>query len=342
MFPLSALSNAPPYPWSDFDIEFDLGTYYTPLAGCRGGRAPQCLGDNWPVALSDAGIFTVWGDGVGPGGKGRNGLDVSLGVARLSEDATLSDSSEVYLGAIKDQRCRDKTIVDDRLCGKSYSIIAHDDRLLMWVSPGSGRFNYASAELFYSDSQGQDWQSSAVKFGVEEMVLPVFAQFPLDYAGEHDDFFYVFGTRAVDTENGLVVQRPGEIVAYRVKKKFVHDRDRYESLGVVFRDKAGGVGWSFSVAFDQSIDRFVLMTEHNKTMQSKLGVFVAQSPTGPWKVVAYYDNWAREIGLAPIGSKAFHWNMFRLDDSADQFVVVFSGIGNDDTFQTLRARWKRR
>jgi len=338
---VAADSSESPYPWSELRMQFEVDTYYTPRPGCRAGQAPECLGDNWPTTNSSFGSFTVWGDGVGPGGKGFNGLDVSLGIAALDEQGRLAADQEIYLGAVKDAHCKAETIVKGRLCGKSYGILADDKELWMWVSPGSGRYNYSRAELFHSRDQGRSWKRTDVVFDASTMVLPTFVQFSPDYRGDYADHVYIFGIKAVKVDAGLVVQRPGEIVAYRVGREHLGNPNRYESLGVVFRDPAGGVGWTVSVRFDERIEKFVLMTEHVKTMQSRLGVFVSDSPLEGWQTVAYHDSWAREIGLAPRGGRAFHWNILGyLDDSDDRFRVVFSGIKDDDTFQTIDARWR--
>lgn len=331
----------PPYAWSELDIEFLVDSYYTPLPGCQSGRAPACLGDNWPTTSTKNGFFTVWGDGVGPSGVGRKGQDVSLGVARLRRDGTFPENSEIYLGAVKDQRCKAELLVDGRVCGKSYGIIALDDRLLMWVSPGSGRYNYTGAELFSSDDEGLSWHSTAARFEADELILPTFVQFPKDYGGTLEGYLYIFGIRPTQVSGNLAIQKPGQVVAFRVKEKHAHDRSRYESLGTVFNDSRGGVGWTISVSYDQTIKKFVLMTEHDETMQGKLGIFVADAVDGPWRTVAYYQSWASEIGLAPVGLRTFHWNVLGYSEK-DNFRVVFSGISNDDTYQSIKARWRNR
>jgi|GEM_PF-4834828 len=332
-----------PYPWSDLQIQFFPDSHYTPRPGCRAGQAPNCLGDNWPTTSSSDRTFTVWGDGVGPSGQGRNGSDVSLGIASLDAEGRMSDSPPIYLGARKDARCKAETIVDGRLCGKSYGILADGDDLWMWVSPGSGRYNYTRAELFHSEDQGGSWQRTDVVFDSSQMILPTFVQFDPDYQGDFSDYVYIFGIRAVSIDAGLVVQKPGEIVAFRVARKHLADRGRYESLGVIFRDENGGVGWTISARFDERIEKFVLMTEHGQTMQSRLGVFVSDSLNGEWQTAAYYDSWAKGIKLAPVGSRAFHWNIAGYTSTSDdRFRIVFSGIKDDDTYQTIDAKWRTR
>jgi hypothetical protein len=62
-----------------------------------------------------------------------------------------------------------------------------------------------------------------------------------------------------------------------------------------------GVGWNWSAIYNPGLGRYLLVTEHSAntsggesnriSAQSRLGIFDAPEPWGPWTTVIYEDNW---------------------------------------------------
>jgi hypothetical protein len=93
-----------------------------------------------------------------------------------------------------------------------------------------------------------------------------------------------------------------------------------------------------SVSFNRGAARYILMTEHDTTFQSKLGIFEASEPWGPWKTVAYYSDWASQTSTpGTAGQKGFFWNISNKWSSGANIVMIFTGVGGDDSFNTLNA-----
>ena len=76
------------------------------------------------------------------------------------------------------------------------------------------------------------------------------------------------------------------------------------------------------------------MTEHSKSSQGNLGMFDAPAPWGPWTVVRYM----RAFGAPNIQASTFFWNFSNKWLSADgrQFILVFTGVGSNDSWNTVR------
>jgi hypothetical protein len=322
---------AAPYPSSEVIVGMSIE---------RGSHKRQAPGsDNWSITWADDGHqYTAWGDGGGFGGTNRDGR-VSLGVARVEGTAENYNGYNVWGGKNPENPAQ--------FGGKSYGIISVDGVLYMWVSPGSNARNYTEARLVWSVDHGATWTRANWAFTkAEELILPTFLQFGRDYAGARDNYVYSYAIRLKD-DSALTVQKPGQIDLMRVPKEQILERDAYEFFAglnnqgqpmwtadinarqPVFSDP-NGVGWNASVSYNAGLGRYLLATEHTRTMAGNLGVFDAPEPWGPWTTVGYYSNWE---GFGSV----FFWNFANKWLSADgkQFTLIFTGTRENDSWNTV-------
>ncbi len=325
-----------PYPPSCVitDMSFDWSSHDRKGAGA----------DNWPVTWgADGHQYTSWGDGWGF--QNISGTKISLGVSRI-EGASVTGFTGVDVWEGDPQG---SDLPND---GKSYGVLAVGSDLYMWVSPGSNAKGYAEQRLWKSSNGGQSWTKATWAFTKSDgLVNPTFAQFGKGYQGAPDGFVYIYANHIKDSSQ-LVVQKPGEIALLRVAKGSLMDAGAYEFFAgldgggkpewvtqsdqrkPVFEDPEG-VGWNTSVSFNAPLGRYLLMTEHTESLKGNLGVFEAPSPWGPWFTVAYLSGFGSPPDVPATG---FFWNFSNKWLSADgkEFVLVFTGIGANDSWNTVQ------
>jgi hypothetical protein len=315
--------------------------------------------DNWPMTwAADDHQYTTWGDGGGFGGSNSDGR-MSLGVARVEGPARDFRGYNVWGGKA--------TEAPVQFDGKSYGILSVGGVLYMWVVP-QPMPHLRESRLAWSEDRGRSWKRSewAFRFG-DGITVPTFLNFGRDYGVARDDFVYTYAIRPAygpggspdrrAHPRGFDVHRPGIIDLARVPKGRIHDRAAYEFFeGMdgdgkvrwrsevtkkepVFRD-ANGVGWNMSVSFNAGLKRYLLITEHGVTHQSRLGLFDAPEPWGPWTTVEYDDKWGE--GRVPLTT--FHWVLPTKWMSEDglRFTLVFSGTEANDAFNTVEGKFVRR
>jgi hypothetical protein len=329
-----ANGNAPPYPPSPVisGIEYDFASHVRMAPGS----------DNWPITWAeDDSQYSAWGDGGGFGGTNEDGR-VSLGVARIDGPADHYTGHNVWGGKDASHPAQ--------FGGKSYGIIALGATLYMWVAPGSGSHNYDEARLAWSRDGGATWQRADWAFPKSDGLLnPTFCQFGRGYRGARDGFVYCYAVRLHDDSSAL--QTPGQVDLMRVPASAVEDRSRYEFFAgrdaqgtprwtrdvaerqPVFEDSSG-LGSRLSVCYNSGLRRYLLCAEHGAAYRGNLGVFDAPEPWGPWTTVAYHGN------FGGLGS-TFFWNFSNKWLSADgtRFVLVFTGSGDNDAWNTVRGRF---
>ena len=83
--------------------------------------------------------------------------------------------------------------------------------------------------------------------------------------------------------------------------------------------------------------RYLLFTNHTEFAGGNLGVFDAPEPWGPWTTVEYSRAWPAGGEVAP---SAFYWNISPkwLDEQDESFVLVFTGIGENDAWNSVAGR----
>ncbi len=327
-------SGNPPYPQSMVieDIQFDWSTHDRRAQGS----------DNWPVTWADDNHqYASWGDGGGFGGTNQDGR-VSLGVARIEGNPQSYEGFNVWGGKDGENEAT--------FGGKSYGILSVEGVLYMWVGPGSDSTNFDEARIYTSTARGASWLPSDWAFEkADGIILPTFLQFGRDYGGSRDNFVYIYANHLKD-DSGLVIQKPREITLMRVPKSSITDRTEYEffaglgdsgnplwtknfqSRKPVFSNPEG-VGWNTSVSYNASIDRYLLITEHNQSGKGNIGMFDAPEPWGPWTTVLYESS----FGTPFVESTTFFWNFSNkwLSNDGREFVLILTGFAGNDSWNIV-------
>lgn len=296
--------------------------------------------DNWPVTwASDGHQYTSWGDGGGFGGTNSNGR-VSLGFGRIEGSATAYQGFNVWGGLNPENPAQFE--------GKSYGIVSVGGVLYAWVSPDTNMQSYNEARMSMSLDNGATWTQASWAFTkADDTVFPTILNFGQDYAGARDSFVYSYFIRLQD-DTSLQVQTPGIIDLARVPQTDLMTQSSYEwfaGLDVqgnptwtanitqrqpVFQD-SNGVGWTVAASYNPTLGRYLLTTEHIASFQGNLGIFDAPEPWGPWTTVEYVSGFG-----ANVGGGVFFWNFANKWQSGNDFTLVFSGVGVNDSWNTVQ------
>ena len=324
---------APPYPQSEAiaDMEFHWASHKRFAPGS----------DNWPMTWSANGDhYTAFGDGGGFGGDNRDGR-VSLGVARVEGKGASYSGFNIWGGKGSEVAATFK--------GKSYGILAIGTDLYLWrCGDASGAAAYRFQRLYRSDDDGRSWREAGWQFpGDLTFYCPTFLQFGKGYEGARDGYVYTYANER--DKVARLSPGPGRIMLMRAPKDRLMDRAAYEffagtgATGIarwtsevadrvpVFKD-ANGTGL-VSAAYNPSLRRYLLATQHAPKGQGNIGIFDAPSPWGPWTTVLYEDGWGTERFRAG----GFFWNFapgWWSDDGRD-FVLVFTGTKALDSWNTV-------
>ena len=306
--------------------------------------------DNWGLTwAADGHQYASFGDGGGFEGTNTIGR-VSLGLARIEGPKSDFTGFNVWGGKDAENPAT--------FAGKTYSLIAVNGDMYMFVSPGSGGHNYDEARLAYSTNMGADWTKVSWAFTKAQGIgIPAALQFGSNYAGARDGYVYFYAINLKQTGELLSVQKPGELVLMRAPKAELRDRSKYmfymgqttsgdarwtsdiTQRKPVFVDP-NGVGWSTSVSYNPGLGRYILVTEHGVTGNGNIGVFDAREPWGPWTTVVY----SSAFGANRIEQSTFYWNFSRkwLSASGLSFVLVFTGLESNDSWNSVQGHFTLR
>jgi hypothetical protein len=350
----SLVEAASPYPASTAiaDMSLDWSTHERGAVGS----------DNFQLTWSnDNHQYGAWGDGGGFGATGDGGADrVGLGVARIEGSWNSWTGHNVWGGKDHENRAQ--------FDGKSWGMISVNSTLYMWVTAEHPN-HYAHVEVARSTNHSATWSKGNWRFEQSEwLTIPTFLNFGKDNAGARDNYVYSYFIRPENTTQGddNWLSKPGVIYLARVHKnnifgsksdcQFLTGFDSGNPTGnpiwgrisgkmPVFEDPEGA-GAVVSASYNPGIGRYILATQHTKSLSSVLGIFDAPEPWGPWTTVKYYTPSDR-FGETRPGS-TLHWehNVFFLAFptkwlSADgkSFTMTFTGGGqgkNNDSFNTVR------
>ncbi|MGD9201232.1 MAG: DUF4185 domain-containing protein [Chitinispirillia bacterium] len=304
--------------------------------------------DNWPVTwAADNSQYTAFGDGGGFNGTNKKGR-VSLGVSRIVGPVNKFKGHNIWGG----YRSKTKSNVD----GKSYGILAIDDVMYMWVSPGSDARGYQEARLYFSKDNGYEWNLCGWSFKQNDgIIYPTFLQYGKNYQFNKDDFVYIYAAN-LKSRDKLMVQKPGEIVMLRVPKNNILNREKYVFFSgfdddknpkwtnninerfPVFKDQ-NGVGWTCSASYVKKFDRYFLTTEHSESFKGNFGIFEAVKPWGPWTTIYYVEG----FGSNKIEKSCFFLNFsnkFTYENKDNKVFLIFTGVGKNDSFNFIEASFE--
>lgn len=325
------VTNAP-FPGSPViaGLEFDFSTHRREASGS----------DNWPLTWAEDGHqYTAWGDGFGF--EESAGFKVSLGFSRIEGGPTGYTGHDVFLG--------DPTGSGRTFDAKSIGVLTVRGDLYAWIAPGSEAAHWRRARLYKSEDHGASWSFTGVEFTrADGFGYPWFLQAGRNYSAAEDNFVYSYFTEIQDGR--WDAQRPGEIVLARVPLGAIEQQSRYRFFAGL--DEEGAPVWSpdpsdrrpvirdpngllrGSAIYVPSMDRYLVFLNHSADASGNVALFDAPDPWGPWTTVFYEFRW----GGPEIPPTTFYWNFSPkwFDRDGRDFVLVFSGTGENDSWNTVQ------
>jgi len=221
--------------------------------------------------------------------------------------------------------------------GKPAGLLSVNGKLYMAVTEQGSFFRQKICE---STNHGATWNCTGWVFDYPGGMWSSmsFLQFGQDYQGARDNYVYVYTHM-----DGSSAPR-NNILLGRVAKENVMDRNSYEFFtgldgnnnptwssnindSVPTFSDPNSVGFGRNIMYHPTLDRYILMSHHDE--DGGWGIFDAPEPWGPWTTVAYFDAW--------LDTKfKFGFNIPLKWVSGSDFVMVFSGIGKYDDWNTVK------
>lgn len=302
--------------------------------------------DNWPLTwAADGHQYTSWGDGGGFGGT-NNEYRVSLGIARIDGSAHDFVGRNVW-GASGNSEAMAK------FGGKTYGLLALGEKLYLWNGPGSNVDNLLYQRLYRSDDHGRSWRAGSVEWTLADHGIGIFTflQFGKDYEDAPDDSIYIYSTELHNQE--WAVQKPGHLILLRVPRTEIENQGAYqffsgtdargrplwgsvEERKPVFEDPNGIM--HNSVIYHPCLDRYLLITNHTQWARGNVAIFEAPEPWGPWQTVSYQYGWPGGENVEPSTFFANISPKWSWRENAAEFVFVFTGRGENDSWNSVDGR----
>jgi hypothetical protein len=347
-----AASATPPYPGSHMiaGMTWDFSTVPS--------HRKAVGSDIWPTTwAADGEIYAAWGDGGGFDGTEHSKLTgrTSLGFARIhgAPEAAEPDS---FGGRNVWGQAPAFAESQATFGGKVVDVISVDGILYaqggLWTAANcscpdptlKSEDNPTQRTLAWSADFGKHWQIAP---WVSAADLGSSLQFGQDYAGAFDpSHVYFYFQRDVKTD-------PTHIYLRRVRRDeltesptatghfeyFVGIDEKADSQWAtteadavaVFYDPntPGGVFAGPSVVYDAPLGRYLLAAWHG-IATGEVGFFEGRTPWGPWRTLAYYEDWG---GFNETAGEATGLNFPAKWISSDGRTLwaVFSGINNGAT-----------
>lgn len=310
-------------------------------------------------------VYTTWGDGSGfrPDGKRA---DVSIGIAELFGSTARTTSGRNLIGGYKPKVAKCFPRVGERkdnrvksVCkghgmhGKSFGMLALDNHLYMFITPGSAKRHYIGTKLYRlplgkAQVSKANWLINPKKH--YPILNPTLLQAGRNYS-DGGNWVYAYGPRFSPKNIARPsTQTKGEITLFRAPRKsnllnessweyfsgFAGNQPRWSKsvskAKPVFKDRRG-VGWSVSATYVKQLDRYFLITEHDKSRHSRFGIFESKNPWGPWKTV-YYGTLKKNAKYPTTGFFAQIWP-HTIRNGGRTFSLMFTGVSELDALQVV-------
>jgi hypothetical protein len=258
--------------------------------------------DLWPVTWGpDDNLYVAWGDGGGFGGTDSDGR-VAMGIGRIEGGPENWRGFNVNGGKNSEHPA---TFLKR---GKTSALLSVQGTLYALVNLQDGTWPDVNHALVWSKDKGAHWSQVDWVFprGVGRFQPAKFVNFGKDYSGVPQSlagYVYVCGQMQPETgRNGKRIHTLRVPIA-KIRNEFEYVRlfGRFdppidangnplsvsEDLDGVFLD-TNGVAIA-GIVYNPGIKRFLLTCYH--TGPGQLGVFEGENPWGPWRTIAYYENW---------------------------------------------------
>lgn len=251
-------------------------------------RAPGS--DLWPTTWgADGHIYTAWGDGGGFRGTNTAGR-VSLGFARIEGPPENLTAVNVWGGTDAENPAQFE--------GKSAGLISVDGTLYAAINLQNRPMPYPDTTVAWSEDLARTWETATWVFtgGDGSFRLGAFLNFGQDNANARDEYVYFYGHHVGDTTAAYMGRAPSDRLRDQATYEYFAGLNAMGQpgwssdieQGEPFFVDSNGVG-GFSMSYNEPLDRYILTTAHGSV--SRLGVFEAPEPWGPWSTVDYYANW---------------------------------------------------
>ena len=288
----SDLSKAP-YPPSELinGITWEWATYTDAAPGS----------DLWPVTWGvDDNLYVAWGDGGGFGGTDTDGR-VAMGIGRIEGGPENWRGFNVNGGKNPEHPA---TFLKR---GKTSALLSVQGILYAIVNLQDGTWPNVTHALAWSKDKGKTWNQADWVFprGVARFQPAKFVNFGRDYKGVPESlagYVYVCGQRQPETgRNGRTLhilrapigklRNEFEYVLlggrFDVSPSELNAKSELKDTSSLFED-TNGVAIA-GIVYNPGIKRFLLTCYH--TGPGQLGVFESPMLEGPWRTIAYYENW---------------------------------------------------
>jgi hypothetical protein len=301
--------------------------------------------DNWPITwAADGHQYTSWGDG--KGFERKIGYKASLGYSRIEGSASSYLGRDLFYGAAYNS--------GEEFEGKSIGILSVGGILYSWITPGSGAQAWQAARLYKSTDRGKTWRNTGVEFTSSDgFGKPWIMQAGKEYGKRQDNYVYHY---FIEIKSGnWQVQRPGQITLLRVPISAIQVESAYEFFAGL--DAAKKPVWTKdqtkrkpaiadpngllrgSTTYVPDLDRFITIINHTMNHSGNLAIFDAPDPWGPWTTVAYVYSWSGPN----VPPNTFLWLLApKWFSSGLGFVMVFTGVDINDSWNTVAGRFIRR
>ncbi len=313
----------PPYPQSEFSIEFAPEEDIIRMA--QGS-------DNWPITWADDdNLYTAYGDGNGfiPNTE----IKLSLGLAKVS-------GNPPHLEGINIRSRTGEKVGDGRHGPKTSGMLMVEGVLYMLVR------NAQNSVLMWSYDNGKTWETANWMFDVS-FGAPTFLNYGKNYQGAKDDYVYIYSH-----DEASAYKNSDHFVLARVPKGRITDWHEYEYFSGFTRDNQPewsedvrkrkpvftnpGKCYRSGVTYNKELKRYLW----SQTIQSSeseefrgvrfkggIGIFESPNPWGPWKTVFYTRDW--DVGPGETSSVPTKW----MSEDGKTCHLVFSG---DDYFSVRK------
>ena len=253
--------------------------------------------DLWPVTWGpDDNLYVAWGDGGGFGGTDKDGR-VAMGIGRIEGGPENWRGFNVSGGKNPEHPA---TFLKR---GKTSALLSVQGTLYAMVNLQDGTWPDVNHALVWSKDKGKTWSQVDWVFPRGHFLPTKFVNFGKDYSGVPESLAgYVYVCGQLPLEPGKYGKRIDilRVPIGKIRKEFEYVLISGGAFDFV--STGGKVGYNLpphfedtngvaiaGIVYNPGINRFLLTCYH--TGPGQLGMFEGENPWGPWRTVAYYENW---------------------------------------------------
>jgi hypothetical protein len=224
----------------------------------------------------------------------------------------------------------------------------------MWWTPGSRQTIFNSTRLWRSTNKGRgrNWSPANWQFvRSENLMVPTFLQQGKDFAENKDGFLYSYFIHPRDPSPDLNIQKPGTIYLARARvagEAFFNSKSAWEwwngsgwpsninsKAAVQGLGGSAGVGWCISACYNPGLNKYLFVTEINRSHNGQLRFYQADKIEGPWTQIKSFTNFHNEMGVLDrrIFYASFSPKWFR--NGGRDFTLVWTGTHHNDSWNTI-------